>query len=303
MRTLFTGMVMFAVAWFGQGPFPAAGKTDAVLELQILLDRAGFSPGEIDGRTGANTDRAIRAFASARTGVDPSDATTLKAALGPTVETLVNYTITEGDAAGPFTLRIPDDMMEKSKLEALHYSSLVEALGERFHASPELLRRLNPNTRFVAGDVIRVPNVVPGPSGGTASRVVVSKGDSTLQVFDASGAVIFHAPVTSGSEFDPLPIGEWTVVAVSRNPVFHYNPDLFWDADPSHAKARIPAGPNGPVGVVWIDLSKEHYGIHGTAEPAQVGHTASHGCVRLTNWDASTVAALVEKGTKVSFVE
>ena len=118
-----------------------------------------------------------------------------------------------------------------------------------------------------------------------------------------SGKVIMHAPVTSGSQHDPLPIGSWTVTAVARNPSFNYNPDLFWDADPKHAKAKVPPGPNGPVGVVWIDINKPHYGIHGTPEPGTVGHTQSHGCVRLTNWDALKLAAMVGKGTKVEFVE
>ena len=118
-----------------------------------------------------------------------------------------------------------------------------------------------------------------------------------------AGTVIFYAPVTSGSEHDPLPIGEWLVNGVSRNPTFNYNPDLFWDADPAHSKTLLPAGSNGPVGVVWIDISKEHYGLHGTPEPGQVGHSMSHGCVRLTNWDALTLAAMVKKGTPVIFVE
>ena len=120
-------------------------------------------------------------------------------------------------------------------------------------------------------------------------------------MLDDDGAVIFHAPVTSGSEHDPLPIGTWAVTAVSRRPTFHYNPDLFWDANPAHAKAKIPPGPNNPVGLVWIDLTKEHYGIHGTPEPGKIGHTSSHGCVRLTNWDALHVASLVRKGTPVVF--
>jgi len=131
----------------------------------------------------------------------------------------------------------------------------------------------------------------------------VSKQSSALTVTDGAGTVLMYAPVTSGSQHDPLPLGQWTVTGVSRNPTFHYNPDLFWDAEPSHAKATIPPGPNGPVGVVWIDISKPHYGIHGTPEPGSVGHTTSHGCVRLTNWDALRLAAMVGKGTKVEFVE
>ena len=142
--------------------------------------------------------------------------------------------------------------------------------------------------------------------GWTATSTLAAStraGESTLTVRDSAGKVVLHAPVTSGSEHDPLPIGDWTVTGVSRSPTFNYNPDLFWDADPSHAKAKIPPGPNNPVGVAWIDISKPHYGIHGTPDPRTVGHTTSHGCVRLTNWDALRLAAMVAKGTKVEFVE
>jgi lipoprotein-anchoring transpeptidase ErfK/SrfK len=132
---------------------------------------------------------------------------------------------------------------------------------------------------------------------------VVSKYEGALRAYDGEGTLIYFAPVTSGSEHDPLPIGTWKVTAIARNPPFHYNPDLFWDANPTHSKAKIAPGPNNPAGVVWIDISKEHYGIHGTPEPAKVGQTASHGCVRLTNWDAETVARLVKAGTPVFFEE
>ena len=148
-----------------------------------------------------------------------------------------------------------------------------------------------------------VDPAAPAEAGPVAAKVVVSKGQSNLKAIDSSGAVIFYAPVTSGSEHDPLPIGEWAVTAVIRNPTFQYNPDLFWDADPAHSKAKIPPGPNGPVGVVWIDITKEHYGIHGSPEPNRIGHSQSHGCVRLTNWDALRLAALVKPGTRVVFTE
>jgi len=199
------------------------------------------------------------------------------------------------------------DKMAKSRLKRLNYTSVLEMLGEKFHTSPALLKRLNPRLKVAAGEQIVVPNVnvVSDAEGKPRPDVVihVSKSASTLWVTDGSGKTIMHAPVTSGSEHDPLPIGEWAVTAVSRNPTFNYNPDLFWDANPAHSKAKIPPGPNNPVGVVWIDLSKEHYGIHGTPEPSTIGHTESHGCVRLTNWDALRLAAMVGKGTKVEFVE
>lgn len=301
LRTLLTStcaVVALAAPLHAQNK---AGAKPDMLPVQVFLDRAGFSPGEIDGVGGPNTDRAIAAFEQAKK-------TTIADAQAAAPEPhTVTYTITQEDAGQSFTPRIPEDMMAKAKLKKLDYSTMVEMLGERFHASPALLRKLNPRSRFAAGDEITVPNtqIVSTAESKPIPNIVVtvSKAKSTLSVTDASGALLMHAPVTSGSEHDPLPIGSWTVTAVARNPVFNYNPDLFWDADPKHAKAKIPAGPNGPVGVVWIDINKPHYGIHGTPEPGTIGHTESHGCVRLTNWDALKLAAMVGKGTKVEFVE
>jgi lipoprotein-anchoring transpeptidase ErfK/SrfK len=270
-----------------------------MMATQVLLDRAGFSPGEIDGRGGRNTQAAIRAFEAA-------NKTTIAEALAAASEpATIRYTITTEDASAPFVPSIPEDMMEKAKLKRLEYTSLIEMLAERFHASPKLLERLNPGAGFAAGEEITVPNVITVSDEKAKPipdiTVTVSKAASALTVTDPSGKVLMHAPVTSGSQHDPLPIGSWTVTAVARNPWFNYNPELFWDADPAHAKAKVPPGPNGPVGLVWIDISKPHYGIHGTPEPATVGHTTSHGCVRLTNWDALRLAAMVGKGTKVEF--
>ena len=277
--------------------------TDA--DLQVALARSSFSPGEIDGRAGSNTRKALRAFQSSRSlaVTDELSDETWKilwtASAGPT---LTSYTIDAEDAGGPYLAEIPQDMAEKAQLERLGYTSLLEMLGERFQAAPDLLRRLNPDAGFVAGDDVKVPNTRrdPSPAEGGDVRVVVSKEAGTLTV-DRDGTVVFFAPVTSGSEHDPLPIGDWKVVGVARDPSYSYNPDLFWDAEATDAKATLPPGPNGPVGVVWIDLDKPHYGLHGTPEPRSIGHGASHGCVRLTNWDATTVAALVKPGTPVVF--
>ena len=265
------------------------------VQTQVMLDRAGFSPGQIDGAIGASTNRALDAFTKNGGKADalPADA-------------LVTYCITDQDAAGPFTASIPEDMVEKSKLPALGYTSLLEALAERFHASPALLRRLNPGAKFAAGEEIQVPNVAdaaPSENNSASTIVTVRKSTSDLVVADATGKVLMYAPVTTGSEHDPLPIGEWKVTGVQRDPKFHYNPDLFWDADAAHSKATIPPGPNSPVGVVWVDITKPHYGLHGTPEPGTIGRSESHGCVRLTNWDATRLASLVRPGTKVVFSE
>ena len=282
-------------------PRASPGPRPDMLATQVALDRAGFSPGEIDGRGGANTQTAVDAF-ERETGSKIADV--VAAATEPPT---IDYTVTTEDAAVPIVRSIPEDMMAKARLKRLAYTSRLEMLAERFHASPALLRRLNTRLRLGPGDRVVVPNVkvVAAAEGKPLPDIVVrvSRQASTLTVSDGAGKVIMYAPVTSGSEHDPLPIGSWTVTGVARNPSFNYNPDLFWDADAAHAKAKIPPGPNGPVGVVWIDISKPHYGIHGTPEPGSVGHTTSHGCVRLTNWDALRLAAIVGKGTTVEFTE
>jgi lipoprotein-anchoring transpeptidase ErfK/SrfK len=271
-------------------------KALGILRAQILLDRAHFSPGQIDAQTGRNFERAVRAFQEARSVAQTGqlDAQTWSALNSDTAPVLVPYRLTAEDLAGPFT-PVPKDMMEQSKLQKLGYETPEEAVAEQFHISPHLLKRINTGRNFVAEQEIIVPNVLNPPTG-KAAQIVVSKA-GTLQALDAEGKIIAHYPCSSGSTRDPLPIGKWKINGVAKNPPFHYNPDLFWDADPGHAKAKIAPGPNNPVGVVWIDLSKEHYGIHGAPTPESVGHTQSHGCIRLTNWDAMELASLVSAGT------
>ena len=274
-----------------------SAEGSAVVRLQIMLDRAHFSPGEIDGHYGDNLLVALLGYQAAHqlepTGI--GDADTWQSLNADTAPALVAYTIADGDVVGPFE-KIPEDIMAQAKLKTLGYQSPQEELGERFHINPKLLSQLNPQKDLAkVGEQILAPNVY-SDSVPRADRVVVSKSKRTVSAFAADGTLLAQYPATIGSEHDPLPIGDWKITAVQQNPVFNYNPDLFWDAKPEHAKARIPAGPNSPVGVVWIGLSKEHYGIHGTAEPSKIGHTESHGCIRLTNWDAEELSKMVKPG-------
>jgi len=298
---LVLAVVAVPMASASAGPLPTIGiepRPTRILEVQVLLDRANFSPGEIDAAGGGNTRNALAAYQDSRgLAVTGSiDTATWAALRGDEAPILIRYTIVDADVAGPF-VPVPTEMLEKSRLTALGFTSVIEALGERFHTSPALLRELNPGEDFDhSGTDIVVPDVTSAPFAVVA-KVLVDRSDASVSLLDESGKVMARFPASTGSEHDPLPNGDWVIQGIARNPSFHYNPELFWDADATQEKATIPPGPNGPVGVVWMDLSKPHYGIHGTPEPSMIGKTESHGCIRMTNWSALIVADAVKPGT------
>ncbi|MEO8189025.1 MAG: L,D-transpeptidase [Acidobacteriota bacterium] len=270
----------------------------SVLRAQVLLARAHFSSGEIDSKYGSTLKKTIAAFQKSKSLPESGvvDAATWAALNTDPAPVLIEAPIAPEDVAGPFQ-PIPQDMAEKAKLPAMGFASPLEALAEKYHSSPELLKALNPAADFAeAGQGLTVPALATSIPG-KAARVRVSKDERSVSAYDDQGRILSWYPATIGSEHDPLPLGEWKIQGVSRNPRFRYNPALFWDARPGEDKEWIPAGPNNPVGVAWIDLSKPHYGIHGTPEPGRIGKSESHGCIRLTNWDVWELQQMVSPGT------
>ncbi|MHC2254528.1 lipoprotein-anchoring transpeptidase ErfK/SrfK [Bradyrhizobium embrapense] len=279
----------------------------SVAKLEILLDRAHFSPGEIDGKLGDNAQKALTAFAEAKgLSFDKAVTADLWSRLAAASEgaVIVTYTIVDADVKGPFLKKIPARMEDMKSLPALNYTSPREAIAEKFHMSEALLQALNPGQKFdKPGDGIAVANVLDPGKPPAIARVEVDKTRQTLSTFDAAGKLLAFYPATVGSTEKPTPTGTLKVTAVNKNPTYRYNPKYKFKGVRSNKPFTIKPGPNNPVGVVWINLSGEGYGIHGTGDPGKVSKAASHGCVRLTNWDAQRVAAGVAKGTPVTFLE
>lgn len=301
-------------------------KPRPVMQLQVVLDRLGFSPGVVDGKEGMSTRNGLTAFQEARglkvTG-QADEATRAALAEYEKIPATRLVTIPEDFAAGPF-VKIPATPEEKAKLEGMNYESLAEKLAERFHTTEAVLKELNPDVaEYKAGQELRVPNVGAdqiepgsvenesqsatlkmlgiGTRQAQAARLMVDESDKMLRVYDEAGKVIAAYTVSTGSKRNPLPIGDWTIQGVAFNPDYSFDPSVLSTVDESKAKQTFPPGPNSPVGVVWIDLSKDHYGLHGTPGPETIGRAQSDGCVRLTNWDAARLALMVKPGTKVTF--
>jgi peptidoglycan hydrolase-like protein with peptidoglycan-binding domain len=296
---------------------------------------AGFSPGVIDGRAGSSQTEAIRGYQEANglpiTG--KLDAPTRQALLRQDRPSTINAKLTAEDIGGPFTYPMPTKPEEQAKLQFLGYRNMLEKIAERYHTTPQTVVALNgPDKQIGVGQTLRLPNVVPSSrdySGaiekqapllaefnvdGTQPQgdyVVVDKSEGTLKVYQGEfptgsakpdGKLVAQFPVTTGSSHDPLPLGNWKVPTFSFLPPFHYQPDLFWDVSDDKDKQKLPPGPNGMVGVAWLDLTKDHYGIHGTPEPQYIGKTQSHGCLRMTNWDVMRLSRMMKPGFQAKFV-
>lgn len=286
-------------------PLGGNAASEDVARIQVLLDRQGLSPGVIDGHMGDNVNKAISAWrdktGSALRTYDKAAIDEALAASGG--DAFTQYTITAVDAAGPYVASVPEDYGEKAKLDRLGYTSTIEMLGERFHMSEGYLRELNPGVNFDRpGTIIKVVNVGAALKG-QVTRIEADKGRKQVRAYDATGRLVAAYPATIGSGDTPSPSGTVTVERVAYDPNYTYNPKVNFKQGENDKVLTIPPGPNGPVGSIWIALSKPTYGIHGTPEPSKIGKTFSHGCVRLTNWDATELAGMVKPGTVVEFVD
>lgn len=285
----------------------------SVLKTQVYLDRLHFSVGALDGRWGRNSAIALWWYQRSR-GIQAADPGALDeptfrslaadAGGGPVLK---EYTLTEDDLKGPF-VSVPEEMYDKAELDCLCYESLKEKLAERFHTTMDFMDQLNGETKFSdlrAGDRIWVPNVREPMTQDRPdiARVVVSIRGNTFNAFDAQGNLVFHAPTTLGNKYDPSPNETVEVKKIVHDPHFHYQPKLFAEVPDDEPEANLNPGPNSPVGVVWVALSKPHFGVHGTSDPDSIGYASSHGCVRLTNWDAHEVARRLSPGIKIEFLD
>lgn len=287
-----------------------SGTTDAsvaadpaVVKLQILLDRAGASPGVIDGIIGENVEKAIMAFEEMQNleadgELDPEVISRLE-----TSEPVIgHYTIAEEDRENVRGEPLPEDYSELAELDFLGYESLEEKLAELFHMDRDLFGSLNTEANFEVGERILVAAYGPPREEGEVARIEADKSLGQVRAYDADGNLLVAYPATIGSEQTPSPSGTHEVEAIAPMPNYTYDPDENFQQGDNTEKLVLPPGPNGPVGSMWIDLSEPTYGIHGTPDPELIDKVASHGCVRLTNWDAEELAGLTEAGVTVEFV-
>ncbi|CAM3312833.1 Lipoprotein-anchoring transpeptidase ErfK/SrfK [Paracoccus aminovorans] len=281
------------------------GQSALTAKVQILLDRSGISPGVVDGWRGGMSESAIKAF-QRRAGLPMSgrmDHAVWDLLQGYAAAPLTaDYTITDEDATG-LVDNIPADYAEKAAMRSQGYTSVLEKLAERFHMDEKFLAKLNPGSGFRPGETIHV-TVPAKPIRAAVTRIIVDKATRRVAAYDAKGNMVADYPATVGSADTPSPHGKHLVDAVALNPTYTYNPQRNFKQGKNDRVLIVPPGPNGPVGNVWIDLSEPSYGIHGTATPSQLFLNQSHGCVRLTNWDAWELAHMVKaKVTTVEFLD
>lgn len=280
--------------------------------LQIFLDNNNFAPGKIDGEIGEFFRKALLSYKRAR-GLELTGAVD-RALFEQVPRAFTTYTLRPEDVkfVGPMAYK----PSEQARLKALPYASLLEFACERFHASEAFIRRLNTNIHFERlkpGDTINVPDVIPFEieklSEGfmpenpalAGRKLVVDTFERTLEVRE-NEKLVAQFPMTPGSKSLPAPAGTWKILGIATLPWFRHDEGVLNHGVRTEDFYNLPAGPNNPVGVLWMGLNKPGIGIHGTNNPETIGRAASHGCIRLANWDAARVKDLVTKNVVVEIL-
>ncbi len=290
-------------AWYdniGAGQFPVYARA------HVMLNNAHASPGAIDGTSGKNTLKAISSFQQMN-GIKPSGILTQETwdklvALHGSKPAFIEYTITAEDLKVPLAKSIPHDYALQAKMPGLYYTSMSEMLGEKFHMDEGFLKMLNPGANFSkVGQKIIVTNI-RNELSEDIHLIVAHKGARQLYLFNSKNQMVGSFPATIGGTDTPSPTGTYKVTGVAKNPHYSYSPSNFVQGK-NLKPLSLPPGPNGPVGNIWISLSKRSFGIHGTPNPSMISKSFSHGCIRLTNWDANDLGRKVKNGTTVRFLE
>src|SRR5208282_4491255 len=300
-------LLVTAVFSFGQEPAPKISREDAI-SIQIGLDDAGFSCGQIDGKWGGMTRQALAAWQQANGLKASGEFDAITAANFPAGEAnYTNYVVTAADLTK--LTQIPEDWKARSQLTNMWFETVLQMVAEKSHASEGLIKTLNPGitnwTVLPAGQSITMLNLSP-PRPVPAAKVRVSLSAKTITAYDDGGKMIAFFPCSIAADKEKRTPGQLTVQTVAVNPNYTFDPVNFPELDDTqkgYGKLIVPPGPKNPVGTAWIGLSRVGYGIHGTPHPDQIGKTFSHGCFRLANWNANRLAQMVQIGTPVDVVE
>ena len=282
---------------------------ETATRLQIFLDNSDFGPGKIDGRMGEFFRKALISYKHAH--AMPKTGAVDSWLLDQVPVTYTTYTIKETDLN--FVGALPTERAEQAKLKYLPYTSLLEFVAERFHSSEDYIKKLNPGKdweKLPAGETLKVPNVLPfqielvgekkmpvNPAFA-ARKVFVDTKEHLLEVFDKE-QLVCEFPITPGSTTLPAPVGTWKIVGIVTYPWFRYDEGMLNYGVRTEDYVNLPPGPNNLVGILWMGLNKTGIGFHGTIVPETIGRAASHGCIRLANWDAIRVKDLVSEGNPV----
>lgn len=323
------GVVAFARSPRASSPAPT--PNEQLLRAQLFLDGSNFKPGVIDGRWGEFMRKALTRYEEAqgksKEEFGPKPPPRFDLPFDQSRPLLIDYTFSPNDQK--FIGQVPGSHAQQAKMKSLPYHDFRELLAEKFHARGDFLRQINPGfdwAKAKPGDKVKVANVVAPfdlqEAVDLQTQTEEAEKARTLKTEDEkpererfsvfvdlkekilelkqSGKLVGSYPITPGSKSLPAPIGEWFVKGFSWMPTFRWDEAMLQHHQRSNDFYQLPPGPNNPVGILWLELNHKGSGIHGTDAPETIGRTTSHGCIRLSNWDALDLGKKVLPGVHVT---